>query len=180
MQDGQQDNNAQAGWTYNGGQPQTQLANDDVAVSWTASEFIAHEKSAGWYGLLVIATIAVLGLVYLVAQDILTIVFVAIAAVLFAVIAAKQPRELQYEISETGIMVGNKFYAFSNFRSFAVVREGGIDAIWFMPLRSFMPSLTIYFAPEQGQKIVDVLAELLPFENREQDMIDKLMHRLRF
>jgi hypothetical protein len=49
-----------------------------------------------------------------------------------------------------------------------------------MPLKRFMPPLSLYMDPADEEKIVDVLADYLPVEQREQDPIDKLMRRLRF
>ena len=63
---------------------------------------------------------------------------------------------------------------------FLVIQEGGVESIWFTPLKRFMPMVSIYFDPEDGDKIADILSEFLPFENRELDPVDRLMHRIRF
>ncbi|MGH7249753.1 MAG: hypothetical protein ACREGC_02155, partial [Minisyncoccia bacterium] len=112
--------------------------------------------------------------------DIVTIVLVVLAVLAFGILAARKPRELDYSVDDTGLKIGEKFYQFSSFRSFSIVQEDAVESIWFMPLKRFMPPLTIYFDPEDGQKIVDVLAQILPVENRQLDPVDKLMHRLRF
>lgn len=105
---------------------------------------------------------------------------VVIVAVLFGIMGARQPRELQYQVDENGVKVGEKFYDYGSFKSFSVIQEEGIETIWFMPMKRFMPGLTIYFSPEDTDRIADVLAEFLPFEARTQDPVDRLMHRLRF
>jgi hypothetical protein len=105
---------------------------------------------------------------------------VLIIAVLFAVMGARKPRELTYIVDGKGITIGEKFYSYASFKSFSILQEEGMETVWFMPLKRFMPGLSIYFAPEDGQKIVDVIAEFLPFEDKQLDFIDQLMHRLRF
>ncbi len=149
-------------------------------VTWTASEFISHDKSTGWYALLGVGTAALAAVVYLLTHDTVSTGVVVVVAIVFGILAARKPRELEYSVDDKGVKVGDKFYPFSGFRSFSIVQEDAVESIWFMPLKRFMPPLTIYFDPRDGQKIVDVLSQTLPMENRQLDAVDRLMHRLRF
>lgn len=149
-------------------------------ISWTASEFIAHSKGFSWYLLLAVIALVIAGGILLITGDKITSGMVVIVAILFGIMGARQPRELQYQVDENGVKVGEKFYDYDNFKSFSVIPEEGVETIWFMPMKRFMPGLTIYFAPEDADRIADVLSEFLPFENKTQDPIDRLMHRLRF
>lgn len=160
--------------------PQVQTVADDQGIAWTASEFIAHSKSAGWYGLLALGALAGAGAVYLLTSDVIAASVIVIVAILFGFAAARKPRELQYVVNSKGINIGGKPYPYSGFRSFAIVQEGGVDAIWFMPLKRFKPIVSIYFDPNDGDRIIDVLSQSLPVENREPDPVDRLMHRIRF
>jgi hypothetical protein len=49
-----------------------------------------------------------------------------------------------------------------------------------MPLKRFMPILTIYFEQKDESKIVAVLGQFLPVESHQLDAVDRLMHKLRF
>lgn len=171
-------------WQFHADQPAPQApakpSTTDDGVHWTASEFIAHTKTAGWYMLLVVAALLLAGFVFIVTKDKISAVMIVIVAVIFAVFAARKPRELNYQVDGSGVQIGPKAYPYGAFRSFSIVEEGAIESIWLMPLKRFMPILTIYFDPKDGQKIVDVLAQFLPVENRQMDPIDRLMHRLRF
>lgn len=149
-------------------------------VQWTASEFIAHDKGAGWYVLVGVGTVVLAAVTYFLSRDRFTPALIVIIGILFGVIGARKPRELTYVIDEQGVTIGDKFYAYSNFKSFSVVQEGGIESIWFAPLKRFMPSLSIYFAPTDEQKIIDTLSQFLPVEARTLDPIDRLMHRIGF
>jgi hypothetical protein len=103
-----------------------------------------------------------------------------IVTVLFGVFAARKPRTLNYALDDAGIHIGQKFYSYGDFKSFSVLDEGGLNAIWLMPLKRFMPSLTIYYAPNDEDKIMRVLSSFLPFEDRDHDMVDRLMRKVRF
>lgn len=149
-------------------------------VKWTASEFIEHNKGSEWYLLLVIGGAVLAAGVYLFTKDVISVVMVVIVAIMFGIFAARKPRVLEYQVDNTGVHIGPKFYPYANFKSFAVISEDSINSIWLMPLKRFMPILTIYFAPGDGQKIIDVLGNFLPVQSHQPDPIDRLMHRLRF
>lgn len=160
-------------------QPPALPQDDGNRIAWTASEFIAHSKTAGWYMMLIgITAIVAAGAFFL--TDIVTTVMIVIVALLFGIMGARTPRELPYLIDENGVQVDKKMYNFSNFKSFSIVQEEGIESIWFMPMQRFMPGLSIYFSPQEGQQIVDFLGEFLPYEDRQLDTIDRLMHKIRF
>ena len=148
-------------------------------ISWTASEFIEHKKTSGWYFVLFLATIGLAAAAFFVA-DLVASIMIIVAAVLFGIIASRKPRELTYIINSSGITVGNKKFPYASFKSFSLIQEGGIQSIWLLPAKRFDPGLSIYFAPTEGQNIVNLLGTFIPYEDRKLDPVDKLMHRLRF
>ena len=163
----------------NAATPATRPANIEP-VQWTASEFIQHEKSPSWYAGLLLGAVVLAVAVYVLTKNLISTVMVVVVAFFFAVFALRRPRELSYQVDERGVRIGSKFYAYANFKAFSIVQEEGMDSIWLMPLKRFMPILSLYFAPEDGPKIVNVLAQYLPVEEHKLDPVDRLMHRLRF
>ncbi len=150
-------------------------------VSWTASEFVDHDKSSGWYMLLALSAIGLAAITYFFSHgDLISTAVVLVVFAAFGVFAARKPRQLEYNVNDQGIKIGEKFYPYSSFRSFSIVQEDALESIWLMPLKRFMPIISIYFDSDDGQKIIDVLGQALPIENREPDFVDKLMHRIRF
>lgn len=149
-------------------------------VSWSASEFIAYHKNAGWYllALLVVAVIA--GGVFLITGDVISVVSIVVLGILFLVFASRKPRVLQYSVDDKGVTVGQKLYAFKELRSFAVIDEGAMHSISLYPLKRFMPPVSIYYEPQDEASIVDLLGNFLPKEDKNQDMVDRLMHKIRF
>ena len=149
-------------------------------VNWTASEFIAHEKSLNWYLILTASVLFFTAVVYLVTRDKITTAVIILAAIIFGVYAARKPRTLNYRLGTGGLTVGEKFYDFNHFRSFVVYHEGAFSSVSFMPLKRFMPILTVYYSPEDEQRIVQLLSLRLPMENHGRDVIDRFLHRIRF
>jgi len=150
------------------------------SVNWTASEFVAHHKGAMWFiGLAFIAAALAVG-IFLLTKDEVSTGVVVIAAIAFGALAARQPRELKYMLDNSGVRIGEKFYPYELFKSFSVLEEGAISSIWLMPLKRFMLGLTIYYPPDEEEKIMNVLAAHLPFEDRKIDPVDNLMRKIRF
>jgi hypothetical protein len=154
--------------------------NGQPLITWTASEFIAHDKSAGWYGVLALVGVLLAGLVYLILRDIISTTVVLVCTVLFGVYAARKPRQIYYQLDDTGLSVGKRHFLYHEFRSFAVVDEGAFASIAFIPLKRFSPLLSIYFDPEDEDAIADVLADHLPVEPRELDLLERVLKTIRF
>lgn len=149
-------------------------------VSWSASEYVAHHKDPTWFmGLgFVIALLAIA--IFLISHELFSPIMVAVLGVAFGVFAARQPQVLQYTINHDGLTIGQKFYSFDYFKSFSVLEEGALHSILLNPLRRFMPPISLYYEPAEEDKIIDVLADYLPFIEAKRDAVDSLMRRVRF
>jgi hypothetical protein len=157
-----------------------QPAQSNGPVRWTASEFIQHDKTAIWYLGLIAGAAILAALIFLLTKDKISTAIIIVVAIVFGIFAGRRPRELEYQVDDSGIHIGQKSYTYADFKSFAIVEEEALESIWLMPLKRFMPIITIYFAPNDGQKIVDTLSSYLPVAEHKLDSVDKLMHRLRF
>lgn len=152
----------------------------DEGVTWTASEYIAHHKTSGWYLLFILGVLACSGGIYLLTKDIISSAVVGFAGILFAVLASKKPRQLSYKVDVSGITIGGKFYPYTQFKFFSIAREGAVGSVNFWPLKRFMPELSIYYPPEQEGEILKIVAEHLPHEEHEEHAVDRLLKKLRF
>lgn len=153
---------------------------DPKAITWTASEFIAHAKSPSWYLALSAVAAALSAVVYLISRDIISVIVVVVAALLLGFYGGRQPRQLEYKLDFKGLSIDDKHLGYGEFRSFSVMTEAGFSSIVFMPLKRFAAPTTIYYPPEDEDKIVGVLSGHLPLEERTHDAVDRLMHRIRY
>lgn len=149
-------------------------------VNWTASEFIAHHKGALWYVFLAMATLLFAVLAYVISRDRLTVAAIIMVAVCFGFFASRPPRTLQYVINAHGITIGDKIYPYSILRAFSIQHEGALNSIVLMPLKRFMPVISVYYPPDQEEEIIKTLSSYLPLEQRNPDPIDRLMRHIRF
>lgn len=174
-----------ANWQYSGNNTEYdepagyQMASIEP-ISWTASEYIDHEKNHSWYlGIGVLSIIVAIG-AYLLTRDIVSGVVILIAGGLLVAGGARKPRTLQFMIDTNGVQIGEKLYPYANFKSFAIMEEGAFSSIQLMPAQRFSPAVSLYYPPEQEELIVDSLGSFLPHEERQRDPIDRLMRRIKF
>jgi uncharacterized membrane protein len=161
-------------------QPDLATDKNPEAIEWTASEFVHHDKSAGWYAALGLVAILGAALVYLISRDAVSVAVVIVAAALLGYYGTHQPRQIEYHLDGQGLQVGTKHYTYGEFRSFAVVPEHAFASIVFMPLKRFAVPVTIYFSPDDEDKILNLLSDRLPFEQPPRDAVGSLMRRIRF
>lgn len=160
--------------------PQQAYVEDEHSIEWTGSEFIAHQKGASWYLAFFFAALLAAAFVYLITREFVSTGVILVVAVLFGIAANHKPRVLAYRLDSSGLTIGQKFYPYANFKSFALVDEGAFESISFIPLKRFLPTVNIYFPPDDADKILDVLAANLPMEQRKQGLVDSAARRIRF
>lgn len=177
-------------WQYTSGGQQSSAPPDTAStappvrpgetVEWTASEYIAHQRGVGWYVALAGAGILLGALIYLITSDLFSVIVIAIITIIVGVAVGQKPRVIAYRLDQRGLTVGRKFYGYDAFKAFSLVADGPFEAIVFTPLHRFIPPLSIYFAPEDEQKIINVLSTRLPLQPASRDFFDTLMRRARF
>jgi hypothetical protein len=153
---------------------------DDAVVTWEASEYIHHQKDSTWYLIFGGVTAVTAIVFYIILRDIFSIIVLVLMAVAVAVYAGRKPQVVRYSLSSDGLTVAGKHYELDLFRTFSVMQEGGVYSVTLMPVRRFMPPVSIYFSPQDGDQIMDILGAVMPHEDREPDMIDRFMRNIRF
>lgn len=153
---------------------------DDNYINWSASEFMSHEKSANWFVIVAVVGLVIAILAYVATKAILPTLTAIVGTIMFSVYGARDPRELEYQIDKTGLTIGPKHFSYDHFRSFSIIKEGALRSIDFMPLKRFSPMISVYFHPDDEHIIAEILGNYLPHEDREQDMVERLMHHIRF
>jgi hypothetical protein len=160
--------------------PISQSAQGPQEATWSASEFVDHNKSLNWYISLAAITLAIDVFLYFWTHDFVSIVAVSAMAALLGVMGSRKPRVLDYRLDNAGLTIGSTFHPYAEFKSFAIMEDGALQSITFLPFKRFMPPVSVFYAPDDQDKITDVLAQHLPMEMRQRDAIDRFSRRIRF
>jgi len=149
------------------------------SFSWQASEFIHHQKSGVWYGVLGLIAV-VLVLAAIITQQWVSIALFATMTAAVVVYARKEPRILNYRLDNQGLTIDGKANPFSRFKSYSVAKDTGWHVIDLDPTQRFMPRVSIIFDNDDLDKITAILDTKMPRADRAPDWIEKLTRSIRF
>lgn len=160
-------------------QLQNQQAIPADEVEWEASEYIQHDKDAGWFIILLAAATTLFFIALLFSQWTFALLVVAMTASII-VYARRPPRILHYHMGPNDFAIEGREYSYKDFKAFGITKEGPLHMITLIPRKRFMPPVTMYFEEKDGEKIVDILGLHMPLEKIKPDMFDDLVRKLRF
>ena len=94
----------------------------EALISWNAPAHIHTEKKPDWYWTVGIITLA-LAVVAVLFDQIITGIFIVVAATTLVLLSSKPPRILACEINDRGIMVDDTLYPFLSLESFWIPHD---------------------------------------------------------
>ena len=151
----------------------------DANFTWTASEYIDHNRGASWYFLLAAGTLLLAAAIWFLTKEYFAVAIIIIIGFIVAVYARQKPKQVTYELSSSGLRVGEKLYAYGLFKSFSLMSDGALNSIQLMPLKKLMPPISAYYQAADEEKITDIIGQHLPYEDAKAHPIDRLSRRLR-
>lgn len=128
---------------------------------WTVQEYQQHQHPRAWY--------LIMGMVGIgcVAYGLFTNNFLfALIVILFGIISYLQshqtPPQVSFVITDTGVIVGNRFYPYSEFSAFYIIyRPPEVKTLYLETRSAFRPTLRIPFLDENPLPIRDSLLRFL-------------------
>jgi len=115
----------------------------DIVYSWSVKEYEKFDRSRRWYVLMAIIAIALIAYAVISANYLF-----ALIVVLFGIIISLQemnePVEVDFAISETGIVVGTKYFPFSELEKYWIIyNPPEVKTLYFEPKNIIKHRLSI-------------------------------------
>jgi len=148
-------------------------------VSWVAHEYIHREKGTLWFTLFAIIFVGLGAISIFLMHSWTFAALLVVIAVVVVVYSRRPPRELNYSLTDDGLMIDNTLHKFSTFKSFGIIRDGEEFSVMLIPIQRFQPGISVYFPEESGEAIVDALGSRLPMKDLHLDVIDRIVRLLR-
>lgn len=147
-------------------------------LEWEAEEYIARDRTVGWYvGLFVIgATLGVLAVLW---RQWTFLALIVLSMVTIIVSTIRPPKKIKYSINKEGLSEGEQTHKYADFRGFGILKEGNNFSAVLIPKKRFGMMVKIYFPETNGEAIVDILGSKLPMEEVKLDVLDKIVNFLR-
>ena len=163
-----------------GGEDDAQhAAAETTLMSWNAPEFTFTNKPAGWYALLALFFVAMIGLA-LYTRQYLTIGLLVLMCISLVIYAQRKPRTLNYTITTHGVYVGEKSYHFDSFSSFYEISDYGQRVFELVPSKQLGTLVSLPIQEGEERTIESLLGSVLPKVPPRNDLIDRLLRAMRF
>jgi hypothetical protein len=160
--------------------PTQESISDEQPMEWTSADAPTHPKPSGWLAMLTGGAVLLAIVVYFLTRDMVSTASSAIAAVLLIMFNARRAHAVRYRLDRGGIVIGQKYYPYSQFRSFMVDVEGPASSIVLTPLQRFMPPLTVVCDHSIEGEVIGHVSDHLPMEQYKRDVVDTMLHKLHF
>lgn len=153
--------------------------NSGHLLEWQAPEFEMLPRDHKWYFYITAALLVVIAYALYTNGLIMAITFILIG-VLGYIYIHKEPRILNFSITEEGIIAGREIYDFDNMRSFWIFyEEDGLQVISFHSHSYLLPYLHVPIHDQDPAEIREILLDYLPEEKHALGAVETLEHILR-
>lgn len=151
-------------------------------IRWSGFEFEHREKTADWFWAvgIIAVSLAAIAIIY---DNALFGVFILIAGTMLLMTARKEPRLLDYELTEKGLMIGDTLLDHLQFKAFWVQQSKYAPPKlllrtnkWTVPVL-IIPIETDYI---DADRVRDFLLDYIPEEKIDESLSMKFMEMLGF
>ncbi|HEY8108860.1 MAG TPA: hypothetical protein VIF43_02530 [Patescibacteria group bacterium] len=148
-------------------------------LAWEAKEFVEYDRNKKWYvGALVLGVLLVAGA--LVLQQWLAAAVFALATYVVVRHAGDKPRTLSISISKLGVEVADRFYPFSELRTFWIIYHPPVKTLTLQRTDRFKPLVKLSLADIDPLAVQNALKDHLAEQAKEsEDFVDKLSRWIR-
>ena len=137
-------------------------------------------RTPGWYGVAGLVALLAIGYTIYTSQWVGLAVVMMIGVIMYLV-GRVSPRQFVHQLTDRGVKIGDKFYAYGQLRAFwvTIVPEG--RALNLLPAKKLSLLLTLQLGDADVEKVREILLEFLPEEaGRGEDLVDRVGRWFRF
>lgn len=151
----------------------------DALVYWNAPEHFYVEKTPDWYWGVGIVTLAI-SAVCIILGNIITGIFVLLAATTLVLHASKPPRIIYHEINDRGLIIDNRLFEFLNLESFWIPHDHIPPRIILKSRKIMMPYIIVFIDEIDPEAVREVLLKYIAETEHHETFLHKIFERLGF
>ncbi len=151
----------------------------EALISWNAPEHFYVEKNPDWYWAVGIITLA-LSAVCIILGNIITGIFVLVAAVALVIHASHPPKNIYHEINDRGILVHDKFYPFLSLESFWIPHDELPPKIILKSRKLLMPYIILYIEELDPEEVRELMLRYIAETEHHEHFLHKVLEKLGF
>lgn len=151
----------------------------EALITWTAPEHLYTEKKTDWYWSVGIITLA-LAAVAFIFGNVITGIFVIVAAAALVLHASRPAQIVTYEINDRGIIANNVLYPFLTLESFWIPHDEFPPKIILKSRKLFMPYIIIYIDEIDPEEVREVMLTYIAETMHREPLLKHVLERLGF
>ncbi len=151
----------------------------EALITWTAPEHLYTEKKTDWYWSVGIITLA-LAAVAFIFGNVITGIFVIVAAAALVLHASRPAQIVTYEINDRGIIAGNVLYPFLTLESFWIPHDEFPPKLILKSRKLFMPFIIMYIDEVDPEKVREVMLTYIAETMHREPLLKHVLERLGF
>jgi|SRR6056297_91083 len=176
----EENNNNQDNDSAKQGEQLSNIPEEKEILKWSFPEAVDYDRSRNWY----VIAIGILALMIVYSLFIANFLF-AIFLILFSVVMMLQVRRtsqsVEFKVLDKGILIGEKFYNWSDIKSFRIINEPKPKRVYFDLRNSVLPDISIPLKVHDSIEVARILKQYLDEdkETKGENIIDILSRWLK-
>lgn len=155
------------------------VAKKTFRIEWDAHEYEHKERSSDWYWAVGIIAVAA-AIATIIFGDVIFGILILLSTFCLALFINRPPETTHVVINEFGITRGTTLYPFSTLQSFWVDEIHPHKKIILRSKKLLMPLIIVPLGDEDGERIRDLLVEILPEEPLRLPWVEVILEYLGF
>lgn len=151
----------------------------EALISWNAPARIYVEKKSDWYWAVGIITLALAVVAFLFGQ-IITGIFVVVAAATLVLHASRPPKVIYHEINDRGIVIDDVLYPFLTLDSFWIPHDELPPKILLKSHKIFMPYIIIYIDEVDPERVREIMLRYIAEREHREPVLKHILEALGF
>ncbi|MBI4993311.1 MAG: hypothetical protein HZC26_04250 [Candidatus Magasanikbacteria bacterium] len=146
----------------------------DIIHEWTILEYEKHTRGTLWYVLAAVLGLALV-LYGVFTGNFLFSLIVILAAIILFLQAHQEPRQIPFQITDLGVIVGIRFYPYSEFENFYIIyNPPEVKTLFLDTKNTLQPMLRVPLLDMNPIEVKHSLREYLPEDiEKEEPLTDR-------
>lgn len=147
----------------------------EILKEWTIQEYERHERGFLWY--IIMGGLGLFFVIYgVITNDFLFSLIIILFAIILFLQTHQEPKQILFQITELGVVVGNRFYSFSEMESFFLIYNPPyVKTLFLEPIGALKPMIRVPLLDINPVEVKNMLRAYLPenFEREEEPLSDR-------
>lgn len=151
----------------------------EIIHEWTVEEYDRHQRGLLWYVLMI--SVGMILVIYgFVSNNFLFSLIIVLSAIILFIQSYQAPAQVMFRITELGVLLGNRFYNYSELKNFYIIYQPPeVKTLFIEPKSGLRPVLRIPLLDQDPLDIRDAMTTFMEedFEREAEPFTDLFARR---